>query len=167
MFVENTVEISTVVMQTPKGQGMKESTSNGEGKTSIANSNIASAMDASHIVERSCFLGSHVGMSNVLVTDATDLGFTQRENHGRGTVYTWASKCEDGAAEKVGNDCMTNDNCVGMCVPFTSEECMADRVVTSKEYELFMNDGYSARCGSGWMIVLGATLAWFPFIFFF
>jgi len=167
MFVENTVEISTVIMQTPKGQGMKEPTSNGGGKTSIANANIASAMDASHIVERSCFLGSHVGMSNVLVTDATDSGFTQRENHGRGTVYAWASKCEDGAAEKVGNDCNVNDNCVGMCVPFTSEECMADRVVTSKEYELFMNDAYNSRRGSGWRIVLGVTLVVFPFISFF
>jgi hypothetical protein len=171
MFVENFVEISTVIMQTPKGQGSKTTSfKNGANvnNTTAAAATIISTMDAAHIVKRSCFLGSHVGMSNVLVTDATDSGFTQRDNHARGTEYTWASKCEDGAAEKVGNDCMTNANCIGKCVPFTSEECVADRAVTSEEFELFMNDGFTF-CQHGrswWRTSLGAMLVLFPLISF-
>ena len=168
MFVENSVDISTVIMQTPKGQGSKNSPSSSSSSLSNKATNVnntaativPTAMDATHIVQRSCFLGSHVGMSNVLVTDATDSGYTQRDNHGKGTEYTWASKCEDGAAEKVGNDCTTNANCIGKCVQFTSEECLADRVVTSKEYELFMNDGYTSRLSSGWRRYLSAMLVY-------
>lgn len=168
MFVKNTVDISTVIMQTQKGQQGSKNSSTSSSLSNKATTNVnntASAIvppstDATHIVQGCCFLGSHVGMSNVLVTDATDSGYAQRDNHGKGTEYTWASKCEDGAAEKVGNDCATNANCIGKCVQFTSEECLADRVVTSKEYELFMNDGYTSRLSSAWRRYLMAMLVY-------
>ena len=106
-------------------------------------------------------------MSNVLVTDASDSGFTQRENHGKGTEFAWASKCEDGAAEKVGGDCTTNASCVGRCVQFTSEKCVADRVVNPEEYELW-SAGHSGRRHrvSGLRRTLGAMLVFFPLVLF-
>ena len=94
VFVENTVEVSTVLMTSPKSK-----------ETATTTSNIDSVMPT-HIVERSCFLESNVGMSNVLVTDVDSARFGQRDNHASGTKFTWSSKCEGGAAKSNGNDCL-------------------------------------------------------------
>ena len=100
-------------------------------------SNIVSAYDTNsnivrdeptHIVERTCFLGSRVGMSNVLVTDVDNTRFGQRNNHAMGTEFTWASTCNGGVAESLGSDCRETGNCDGTCVQFTTKKCMADGV---------------------------------------
>jgi len=126
VFGQNIVEVSTVIMSSPKGSKPKDSTD--------------TEYEPGHIIERSCFLGSNVGMSNVLVTDVENTGFGQSDNHATGTQFTWASTCEGSAAEQYGNDCLDSGNCDGTCVAFTSEKCLADRVNT-REYDLFFNSG--------------------------
>ncbi len=59
-----------------------------------------------HIVERSCFLGSRVGMSNVLATSMESVGFGQHNNLVAGTVFTWASTCKGVAAKEFGDNCL-------------------------------------------------------------
>lgn len=117
IFTDNKVEVSTVVMKSPKGSKPVVAT-NVDGAVA--------AVKPTHIVERTCFFGSHVGMSNVLVTDVENAGFAQRDNHATGTEFTWVSSCEGGAAEKLGNDCLETGRCDGTCVQFTSERCLAD-----------------------------------------
>ena len=150
IFAENTVEVSTVIMASPEGSKKPNTSSNGQDDT----------FEPTHIVERTCFLGSNVGMSNVLVTDVDNTGFGQRDNHAKGTQFTWVSTCEGGAAEHFGNDCLETGNCDGTCVDFTSEKCLADRV-NSREYEMFFNAGYSRRrmnVVGWWLSSLGMAL---------
>ena len=124
LFVENMVEVSTVVMASPKGS----SKSSNDGRPT-------------HLLERSCFLGSRVGMSNVLVTDVENTGFGQRDNHATGTEFTWVSDCQGGAAEKLGNDCLEKGLCDGTCVEFTAERCLAAKMSSS----LGMSSGASIK----------------------
>ncbi|KAL7536692.1 hypothetical protein ACHAXR_007340, partial [Thalassiosira sp. AJA248-18] len=152
IFAENTVEVSTVIMASPKGskplvEAIKKKNGEEDGTT-------LDTPVPTHIVERTCFLGSHVGMSNVLVTDVANTGFGQRDNHARGTKFTWTSTCEGGAAESFGHECLETGRCDGTCVQFTSEKCMSDRL-NSREYEMFFNGG--SRYGLG-LLVWGATL---------
>lgn len=152
IFSQNTVEVSTVILASPKGSKPMATTS-----ASAAN---VGEMDVepTHIVERTCFLGSKVGMSNVLVTDVENTGFGQRDNHATGTEFSWVSTCEGGAAEQFGNDCLESGNCDGTCVQFTSEKCMSSHV-NSREYEMFFNAGYYNRRSSvGWLALLGMTI---------
>ena len=110
-----------------------------------------------HIVERSCFLESNVGMSNVLVTDVESAGFGQRDNHASGTEFTWSSTCEGGAAESNGNDCLeSGGNCDGTCVSFTSEECLASRVAGGGGFEQYSSNG--AEYGFRGVWAFGAIL---------
>jgi hypothetical protein len=107
MFAENKVEVATIILASPEGS--KPISSN-----------------PTHLVEQTCFLGSSVGMSNVLVTDVDLTGFGQRENHAAGTQFSWVSKCEGAAAETNGHDCLEGGKCDGTCVRFESEKCLAD-----------------------------------------
>lgn len=146
IFAENTVEVSTVIMASPKGSKLLATKGN----------------EPTHIVERTCFLGSNVGMSNVLVTDVENTGFGQRDNHAKGTKFTWVSKCEGGAAERLGNDCLETGNCDGTCVEFTSERCAADGA-DSREFEMFFNAAYRGSGGGGarwWWATSFGILAW-------
>jgi len=149
VFVENTVEVSTVLMTSPKS---KETST-----TAITTSNNIKSVMPTHIVERSCFLESNVGMSNVLVTDVESAGFGQRDNHASGTEFTWSSTCEGGAAESNGNDCLeSGGNCDGTCVSFTSEECLASRVAGGGGFEQYSSNG--AEYGFRGVWVFGAIL---------
>jgi len=145
IFAENTVEVSTVIMASPRGSKPLPIAIKNDGEA-------VARVEATHIVERTCFLGMRVGMSNVLVTDVDHAGFGQRDNHATGTQFTWVSSCEGGAAEKTGNDCLETGNCDGTCVQFTSEKCMAEGM-ESREYEMFFNAGFSFR-RRGWVAPL-------------
>ena len=142
IFAENTVEVSTVVMSSPKGSTKL---------TPITNTNGEEEPQPTHIVERSCFMGSNVGMANVLVTDVANTGFGQRDNHAKGTAFTWASSCEGSAAEKNGDDCLESGLCDGTCIQFTAEACLADKASSFGLY----SSGVSVE-KSVW--VLGTTL---------
>ncbi|KAL7456314.1 hypothetical protein ACHAWC_007845, partial [Mediolabrus comicus] len=107
MFTENKVEVATIILASPKGS------------TPVSS-------NPTHLIEQSCFLGSSVGMSNVLVTDVETTGFGQRDNHAAGTQFSWVSNCEGAAAEKYGHECLESGKCDGTCVKFTSETCQAD-----------------------------------------
>jgi hypothetical protein len=147
VFVENTVEVSTVLVSSPQS---KETTA-----TTATTSSIESAMPT-HIIERSCFLKSNVGVSNVLVTDADSAGFGQRDNHASGTEFTWASTCEGGVAESNGGDCLETGNCDGTCISFTSKECLASGVAGGG-LEQYSN-GAEYGFGGVWRAMLGAIL---------
>ncbi|EED90812.1 predicted protein [Thalassiosira pseudonana CCMP1335] len=151
IFTENTVEVSTVILASPEG-----SSASVDG-------------EPTHLVEQSCFLGSKVGISNILVTDVENTGFGQRDNHATGTEFTWVSTCEGGAAEKNGNDCLETGVCYGTCVQFTSEKCMADKkssFSSSFGYVRF-NSGVRVQ-RSAWLwavsVGLGAALSIGPLI---
>eukprot|EP00579_Thalassiosira_antarctica_P018956 CAMPEP_0201952162 /NCGR_PEP_ID=MMETSP0904-20121228/974_1 /ASSEMBLY_ACC=CAM_ASM_000553 /TAXON_ID=420261 /ORGANISM="Thalassiosira antarctica, Strain CCMP982" /LENGTH=182 /DNA_ID=CAMNT_0048495777 /DNA_START=153 /DNA_END=697 /DNA_ORIENTATION=- len=146
IFAENKVEVSTVIMASPKGSKPIPVTTTKSGEVV--------GVEPTHIVERTCFLGSQVGMSNVLVTDVENTGFGQQDNHAKGTEFTWVSTCEGGAAEQFGNDCLETGSCDGTCIQFTSEKCLADRV-NSREYAMFFNSGYR-NVKNAW--ALGMTL---------
>ena len=120
-------------------------------ETSTTTSNIESVMPT-HIVERSCFLKSNVGMSNVLVTDVDSARFGQRDNHASNTKFTWSSTCEGGAAESNGNDCLESGGgkCDGTCVRFTSEECLASRVAGGGGYKQYSSNGVEYGLGEVW-----------------
>eukprot|EP00985_Skeletonema_marinoi_P021286 scaffold12961_cov145-Skeletonema_marinoi.AAC.10 len=111
IFTENKVEVATIILASPEGS--KPISSN-----------------PTHIIEQTCFLGSSVGMSNVLVTDVDTTGFGQRENHAAGTQFSWVSNCEGAAAEKHGHECLESGKCDGTCVRFESEQCLADMTKT-------------------------------------
>mmetsp|Transcript_3459 Transcript_3459/g.5828 ORF Transcript_3459/g.5828 Transcript_3459/m.5828 type:complete len:603 (-) Transcript_3459:386-2194(-) len=111
IFTENKVEVATIILASPEGS--KPVSSN-----------------PTHIIEQTCFLGSSVGMSNVLVTDVDTTGFGQRENHAAGTQFSWVSNCEGAAAEKHGHECLESGKCDGTCVRFESEQCLADMTKT-------------------------------------
>ena len=152
IFVKNKVEVAAVIMSSPKGsKPLVAKLTNGK----------VVAIKATHIVKQTCFLGSHVGMSNVLVTDLENTGFVQRDNHAKGTKFTWVSTCEGGAAEQLGNDCLETGRCNGTCVIFTSERCMADRA-NSREYEMLFNSGNrnvkTAWASLGTMLSLAAVM---------
>mmetsp|Transcript_9962 Transcript_9962/g.21029 ORF Transcript_9962/g.21029 Transcript_9962/m.21029 type:complete len:203 (+) Transcript_9962:923-1531(+) len=137
VFAENTVEVSTVIMSSPK-----------DSKPLYNN---LGEIEPTHLVERSCFLGSQVGMSNVLATDVATTGFGQRNNHATGTSFSWISSCEGGAAEQDGEECLESGMCDGTCIQFTEGKCLADR------------DGitglYSAATSSAWSVwAVGATV---------
>mmetsp|Transcript_23245 Transcript_23245/g.38301 ORF Transcript_23245/g.38301 Transcript_23245/m.38301 type:complete len:615 (+) Transcript_23245:141-1985(+) len=111
MFTENKVEVATIILASP------------EGSKSVSS-------NPTHLIEQTCFLGSSVGMSNVLVTDVDTTGFGQRENHAAGTQFSWVSNCEGAAAEKYGHECLQSGKCDGTCVRFQSEQCQADMTKT-------------------------------------
>ncbi len=111
MFTENKVETATIILASP------------EGSKSVSS-------NPTHLIEQTCFLGSSVGMSNVLVTDVDTTGFGQRDNHAAGTQFSWASNCEGAAAEKYGHECLKSGKCDGTCVRFQSEQCLADMTKT-------------------------------------
>ncbi|EJK74229.1 hypothetical protein THAOC_04107 [Thalassiosira oceanica] len=132
VFAENKVEVSTVIMASPKGVSQKKDASS----------------EPTHLIERSCFLGSNVGLANVLVTDVDNTGFGQRNNFARGTQFTWVSTCEGGAAEQLGNDCLEMGRCDGTCVHFTESGCMADRAGRADQSAMFadyMNSGQATK----------------------
>lgn len=138
VFAENTAEVSTVIMSSPK-----------DSKPLYNN---LGEIEPTHLVERSCFLGSQVGMSNVLATDVATTGFGQRNNHATGTSFSWISSCEGGAAEQDGEECLESGMCDGTCIQFTEGKCLADR------------DGitglYSAAMSTAWSVwAVGATIA--------
>lgn len=154
IFAENTVEVSTVIMASPKGSkpvmtSMKQNGEEAAGHTSMP----------THIVERTCFLGSRVGMSNVLVTDVENTGFGQRDNHAVGTEFSWVSTCEGGAAEQLGNDCLETGSCDGTCVHFTAEKCMSD-MMDRKDYDMLQwNGGVSSKKnGLVWGVMMGVAI---------
>lgn len=149
IFAENTVEVSTVIMASPKGSKPLMTASASSASNSNGDGGVADVEEPTHIVERSCFVGSHVGMSNVLVTDVKNTGFGQRANHARGTEFSWVSKCEGGAAEESGNNCLETGNCDGTCIQFTSEKCQADRS-NSPDYEKLLNAGRRSASYLGW-----------------
>lgn len=107
MFTANKVDVATIILASPEGSKPISS-------------------DPTHIIEQTCFLGSSVGMSNVLVTNVETTGFGQRENHATGTQFSWLSNCEGAAAEKYGHECLESRKCDGTCVGFESEKCLAD-----------------------------------------
>ena len=162
VFVENSVEASTIVMSSPR---------EGDDATATATTSTTSPYEASglgnesmrptHIVERTCFLGSTVGISNVLVTNADSVGFGQRDNHVVGTTFVWASTCDGAAAEEFGDDCLSTGDCDGTCVGFTSPECLASRI-KSGGYDRYSNAGGSfggfSFVGGGFGALLGAVL---------
>lgn len=111
IFTENKVEVSTIILASPEGSKRISS-----GPT--------------HLIEQTCFLGSNVGMSNVLATDVETTGFGQRENHAAGTQFSWVSNCEGAAAESRGHECLETGKCDGTCVRFESEQCLADMTKT-------------------------------------
>jgi len=111
IFTENKVEVSTIILASPEGSKRISS-----GPT--------------HLIEQTCFLGSNVGMSNVLATDVETTGFGQRENHAAGTQFSWVSNCEGAAAEAHGHECLETGKCDGTCVRFESEQCLADMTKT-------------------------------------
>lgn len=111
IFTENKVEVSTIILASPEGSKRISS-----GPT--------------HLIEQTCFLGSNVGMSNVLATDVETTGFGQRENHAAGTQFSWVSNCEGAAAEAHGHECLETGRCDGTCVRFDSEQCLADMTKT-------------------------------------
>eukprot|EP00956_Cyclotella_meneghiniana_P014687 scaffold22098_cov76-Cyclotella_meneghiniana.AAC.14 len=110
VFAQNSVKTATVVLKSPEGSTPK--------------SKDDSTPD--HLVEKSCFIGSKVGMSNVLVTDIVNTGFGQRDNHATGTEFSWDSKCEGAATEENGEDCLQTGICDGTCVEFISERCLSE-----------------------------------------
>ncbi|KAL7548551.1 hypothetical protein ACHAWF_011839 [Thalassiosira exigua] len=145
VFAKNAVEVSTVIMASPLGSKSSSAATDGDRPA------------PTHIVERSCFLGSKVGMSNVLVTDADKAGFGQRDNYATGTEFAWVSECEGGAAEKAGNDCLeARGGCDGTCVEFTSARCQAEGA-NGREYEMLLNG--AGRITSNWDLsdLLGFT----------
>mmetsp|Transcript_20218 Transcript_20218/g.38120 ORF Transcript_20218/g.38120 Transcript_20218/m.38120 type:complete len:694 (+) Transcript_20218:63-2144(+) len=163
VFAENKVEVSTVVMASPRGSTAEPVAPATAQKGSSAGPDTV-VTEPTHIVERSCFVGSHVGMSNVLVTDVEDTGFGQRDNHATGTDFTWVSDCEGGAAEQYGNDCLETGRCDGTCIQFTSATCMAERA-NSRQYAMLFNAGNRTveRAGIWGMtlvfaVVLGASV---------
>ena len=132
VFAENKVEVSTVIMASPKGVSQKKDATS----------------EPTHLIERSCFLGSNVGLANVLVTDVDNTGFGQRNNYARGTQFTWVSSCEGGAAEQLGNDCLKMARCDGTCVHFTESGCKADRAGNADQSAMFaeyLNSGRATK----------------------
>eukprot|EP00574_Skeletonema_japonicum_P005943 CAMPEP_0201714978 /NCGR_PEP_ID=MMETSP0593-20130828/1241_1 /ASSEMBLY_ACC=CAM_ASM_000672 /TAXON_ID=267983 /ORGANISM="Skeletonema japonicum, Strain CCMP2506" /LENGTH=618 /DNA_ID=CAMNT_0048204321 /DNA_START=89 /DNA_END=1942 /DNA_ORIENTATION=- len=111
IFTDNKVDTATIVLASPEGSKRTSST-------------------PTHLVEQTCFLGSNVGMSNVLATDVEATGFGQRENHAAGTQFSWVSNCEGAAAESLGHECLESGKCDGTCVRFDSEQCLADMTKT-------------------------------------
>ena len=96
--------------------------------TAAATASRVKSVEPTHIVNLSCFLGSKVGMSKVLATSLEAVGFSQRDNHVAGTIFTWASTCEGAAAKETGDDCLETGDCDGTCVKFMRGECLASRV---------------------------------------
>ncbi|KAL3804647.1 hypothetical protein HJC23_008462 [Cyclotella cryptica] len=149
VFTQNTVQASTVVLKSPV-----------DSKPKITDD------PPTHLVERCCFLGSKVGMSNVLVTDVVNTGFGQRDNHATGTVFSWDSQCQGGAAEKSGEDCLESGVCDGTCVEFTAERCLAENVDISNQQDFGKLFQWSGGIGIGggvgfgfvWRLVLGAVV---------
>jgi hypothetical protein len=117
-------EMSTVILSSLRESDTTTKTTT----TAAAAASRVKSVEPTHIVELSCFLGSKVGMSNVLATSSEAVGFGQRDNHVAGTVFTWASTCEGAAAEETGDDCLETGDCDGTCVEFTRGECLASRV---------------------------------------
>jgi hypothetical protein len=147
VFAQNTVQSATVVLKSPDGSKPKDTDES-----------------PNHLVEKSCFLGSKVGMSNVLVTDIVNTGFGQRDNHATGTEFSWDSKCEGAAAEVNGDNCLENGICDGTCVEFSSERCLAENHDESNQQDLggfFMWNAAAGRSARGWsgvMLMIGAAL---------
>ncbi|KAL3826406.1 hypothetical protein ACHAXA_008614 [Cyclostephanos tholiformis] len=152
VFVENTVDVSTIIMSSPKEESETTSTTTASDAASI----VSEYIEPTHIVERSCFLGSKVGISNVLATSSETVGFGQRDNHVSGTAFTWASTCDGAAAEEFGDDCLMMGNCDGTCVEFTSPECSASRVKSGGNDQRSNGDG--GGFGGYFDGVLGALL---------
>lgn len=144
IFAENKVEVSTVIMASPKGTSQTKDASS----------------EPSHLIERSCFLGSNVGLANVLVTDVDNTGFGQRNNYARGTQFTWVSTCEGGAAEQLGNDCLEMGRCDGTCVHFTESGCRADRAGSSDStmFAEYLNSGRQAAMSSMFLFMLASLV---------
>ncbi|KAL9181772.1 hypothetical protein ACHAXT_012115 [Thalassiosira profunda] len=146
VFAHNAVEVSTVVLASPE-----------DAKTQTASS-FGEQIAPTHIVERSCFLSSKVGMSNVLVTDIDAAGFGQRDNHASGTEFSWVSSCEGAAAEGAGHDCVENGNCDGTCVAFDTGKCEADGA-NGREYEMMWNGGGASDARGVWGLGMTVGLA--------
>ena len=140
IFTQNTVQAATVVLKTPEGSKPLSATES-----------------PNHLVERSCFIGSNVGMSNVLVTDIVNAGFGQRDNHATGSIFSWDSDCEGAAAEKNGEDCLESGVCDGTCVAFTSGRCMSEIHDESNQQDFggfFMWNASVKRQTWGWNLVI-------------
>jgi hypothetical protein len=142
VFTQNTVQASTIVLKSPI-----------DSKPKVTDE------PPTHLVERSCFLGSKVGMSNVLVTDLVNTGFGQRDNHATGTIFSWDSQCQGGAAEKSGDDCLEKGVCDGTCVEFTAQRCLAENMDSSNQQDfgkLFKwSAGVPRRGGAMWGLIMG------------
>ena len=164
VFAENAAEVSTVIMSSPGGGkgGHDESAAT----TTTTAATAGPIIEPTHIVERSCFLGSKVGVSNVLATSTERVAFGQRDNHVSGTSFTWASTCEGAAAEKFGDDCLEGGDCDGTCVTFDGGECLASRV-RSGGIDRHSNAaagggrGGGGHVGGGWGALLGAVVLLF------
>ena len=143
VFAQNSVKTATVVLKSPEGTKPK--------------SKDDSSPD--HLVEKSCFIGSKVGMSNVLVTEIVNTGFGQRDNHATGTEFSWDSKCEGAAAEENGEDCLQTGICDGTCVEFISERCLSEIHDESNQQSIagmFMWNGGIRKSAWGCLIALYA-----------
>ena len=141
IFAQNTVQASTIVLKSP-----------------VDSKPVATDEAPTHLVEKSCFLGSKVGMSNVLVTDMENTGFGQRDNHATGTEFSWESKCQGTAAEESGEDCLERGVCDGTCVEFTADRCLAENMDESNQedfggFNFFMWSAGSAKEGLGVSLV--------------
>jgi hypothetical protein len=147
VFAQNTVQAATVVLKSPEGSTPKGADESPD-----------------HLVERSCFIGSKVGISNVLVTDLINTGFGQRDNHATGTEFSWDSKCEGAAAEELGEDCLETGECDGTCVIFSSEKCLAENHDESNQQDfggMFMWNASVRQSSLSWSLkafVAGAAL---------
>jgi hypothetical protein len=156
VFVENTVEVSTIIMSSPREED--------DATTSTTASLGDESIRPTHIVERTCFLGSSVGISNVLATSTDSVGFGQRDNHVVGTTFDWASTCDGAAAEEFGDDCLATGDCDGTCVGFTSPECLASRI-KSGGHDQYSNaggglGGYFGGGGLGALLGVVLSFVW-------
>ncbi|KAL7503673.1 hypothetical protein ACHAXN_003157 [Cyclotella atomus] len=141
LFAQNTVQAATVVLKSPEGSAPKGADESPD-----------------HLVERSCFIGSKVGMSNVLVTDIINTGFGQRDNHATGTEFSWDSKCEGAAAEELGEDCLETGECDGTCVIFDSEKCLAENLDESNQQDFGGMFMWNASVQNAWSLSLKALV---------
>ena len=81
VFVGNTVEVSTIILASPKKSKKNDGADATAPPTPPAS---ASGSVPTHVVQRTCFVNSNVGMSNVLVTDVESTTFGQSDNHASG-----------------------------------------------------------------------------------
>ena len=164
VFAENAVEVSTVIMSSPGESDTATTATASSGTSAAADAELGDeggSIEPTHIVARSCFLGSKVGMSNVLATSTESVGFGQRDNHVAGTSFTWASTCEGAAAEEFGENCLERGECDGTCVAFASGECLASRVRSGgidRHSSAAAGGPGGGHVAGGWGALLGAAV---------